>query len=159
MERRGGIVDDSKFERSGHAGNLATDHDPNRETSGGTSTGTTGTESRSQAAEAAGEDEKGEIGLSSACDGHCHRTGILLKTSTKTKGGTRNNGTNEKKNAEPLKHAERMKQKTNLAYFTNNVKHDQGTPSSPEIIPNAENEIRPPKIAHLHGQCHWILML
>ena len=72
MEHRGGFVDDAKSERAGLAGNLATNHAPYRETSGGTSTGTIGTESRSQATEAATEDEKGEIGLSSTPCGHNH---------------------------------------------------------------------------------------
>jgi len=53
MEYRGGIVDDSKSERAGHAGNLATHHAPYRKTSGGTSTGTIGTEGHSQATKAA----------------------------------------------------------------------------------------------------------
>ena len=78
MEHRGGIVDDTKSERAGHAGNPATHTAAYLATSGGTSTGPIGAESRSQATEAANEDEKGEIGLSSAIGGHARGTGILL---------------------------------------------------------------------------------
>ena len=35
------------------------------------------------------------------------------------------------------------------------MKHDKSTSSPPKKITNVENEIRPSKIDHLHGQCHW----
>lgn len=141
MEHRGGIVDGAKSEGFDLAENHATHHAPHRETPGGTSTGTIGTESRSQTTEAAGEDEKGKSGLSSTRGGHARETRILLM--------------------EPeyfYTHHSRKRKEKHGANKTNEMSPTSQSPWSTirvrlqarKNFPYGENEIRPSKIDHLH---------